>query len=74
MVPPNGAAQNRLAKARLKTGGGVPGQLAGGMVPSIDGTVYGAADWRHRMVLPIGSTVPPPNSAAVMAAGRKGAA
>ncbi len=58
MVPPNGAAQNRLAKARLKTGGGPaarPADRPGGMVPP---------DWAARgmvppgMVPPIGGTVP----------------
>ena len=58
LVPPNGAAQNRLAKARLKTGGGPaarrpdraggmvpPDRAARRMVPPIGGTEYGAA--RH---------------------------
>ena len=43
MVPPNGAAQNRLAKARLKTGGGPAARRpdrAGGMVPP---------DWAARL-------------------------
>ena len=50
LVPPNGAAQNRLAKARLKTGGGPaarPADRPGGMVPPIGGTVRCRAIARH---------------------------
>ena len=46
LVPPNGAAQNRLAKARLKTGGGPaarPADRPGGMVPP---------DWAARGMVP----------------------
>ena len=46
LVPPNGAAQNRLAKARLKTGGGPAARRpdrAGGMVPP---------DWAARGMVP----------------------
>ena len=49
-VPPNGAAQNRLAKARLKTGGGPAARRpdrAGGMVPPIGGTVWCRPIGRH---------------------------
>ena len=52
LVPPNGAAQNRLAKARLKTGGGPAARRpdrAGGMVPPIGGTVRCRAIARHRV-------------------------
>ena len=65
LVPPNGAAQNRLAKARLKTGGGPAARRpdrAGGMVPPDWAAQNGAAFWRH---------LPPPDSAAAgRAAGR----
>ena len=64
LVPPNGAAQNRLAKARLKTGGGPAARRpdrAGGMVPPIGGTVWCRPIGRHGMVPPdwaARSTVP----------------
>ena len=62
LVPPNGAAQNRLAKARLKTGGGPaarrpdraggmvpPDWAARGMVPAIAGTEWCRAIARHEV-------------------------
>ena len=68
LVPPNGAAQNRLAKARLKTGGGPAARRpdwAGGMVPpdwAARGMVPGNCPAQSMvppdMVPPIGGTVP----------------
>ena len=50
-VPPNGAAQNRLAKARLKTGGGPaarrPDRAGGNGAARLGGTEDGAANRRH---------------------------
>ena len=69
-VPPNGAAQNRLAKARLKTGGGPaarrPDRAGGNGAARLGGTKYGAArlggtengacNCRHGMVPAKGGT------------------